>query len=83
MQYARLGVPFHSVSDDELLRHCENIKGASPLIDELAKRLAHCTESGTNAEAVQCPTCARPSSLTVQAEGEGQDLNVKVEVANG
>ena len=69
MQYARLGVPLHSVSDDELLRHCENIKGASPLIDELAKRLAHCTESGTNAEAVQCPICeAKP---TVQAEGEG------------
>lgn len=70
-------IHYHRLSDSELVRHCDNIKGASPLIDELVRRFAETQgpDQGIHEEiGHSCPSCEAP--LLIDVEVEGIDLSV-------
>lgn len=68
---------FHSLSDSELLLHCDNIKGHSPIIDALASRLAASIEhegevslgEGNSINHV-CPICEAALTTRIGEESE-------------
>lgn len=70
-------IHYHRLSDSELIRHCDNIKGASPLIDELVRRFdeAQGPNQGVHEEkGHSCPICEAP--LLIDVEIERIDLGV-------